>query len=143
VRAQLAAYTEIRAPRWGKEEREYQIVVPKKAYVYGTGRNNCLIHRISHIKLRWWTPGPEGGYLVRLQSPIMAAVCICGRYIRLSDASGKMCELPKPDAVLCGMCHGKGRNFPHNQKHEVPASLAKIRIGCIEIDARTAPPRWR
>lgn len=107
---QIATYNEIRAPRWGKEEKDYQIVAPKKAYVYGTGRNNCLVHKINYIKLRWWTYGPGGHYLVRLESPLMSAETFCGRYIRLSDTSGKMCELPNPDAVPSAPCSCRTRD---------------------------------
>lgn len=130
-----AAYMEIRAPRWGVEEKEVQIVAPKKPWVFGTGRGNALIHKINHIRLRWWDFGPGGHYLVRLQSPRIAAVCNCGRYIRLTDTSGRMCAVPKADAVICKACMGEGRNFPRGREHEISASLARVRLGCIEVPA--------
>jgi hypothetical protein len=54
------------------------------------------------------------------------------KYIRLSDTSGRTCAIPKPDAVLCAACQGKGRNFPRGKEHDVPMNLAKLRLGCVE-----------
>lgn len=126
------AYEGITAPRWGPEEREYQTVKARKPYVHGTGKNNALIHKIRCVRLRWWTCGSNGHYLVRLNTPRMLAVTNCGQWISIDSAQGKMCELPKPDAVMCAACAGKGRNFPRREKHEVPLTLAKIRLGCME-----------
>lgn len=127
-----AVYPEITAPRWGKEEREVQIVPARKPYVYGTNSNNALMHRVKHLRLRWWTYGPHGDYLIRLQSPRVTAVTLCGRYIPIDGTRGKTCELPRADAVLCGMCTGKGTNFPRGKKHAVPMQEAKVKLGCVE-----------
>jgi len=129
-REHIAAYTEIRAPRWGKEESESQIVASKVPYVFGIGANNAVIHTIKHIRLRWWTTSAGGAYLVRLQSPRMIAETNCGTWRHIDGPRTKTCELPAPNAVMCAMCNGKGRNFPRKQQHEVPLALAKIRLGC-------------
>lgn len=131
VMKHTAAYTEIHAPRWGKEEREYAIAKSHPPYVYSTGGNSCLIHKINHVRLRWWECGPRGEYLVRLQSPRMIAVTNCQRWISINGTQAKVCSMPRPDAVLCARCHGEGTNFPHGRPHKVPMSLAKIRLGCI------------
>ncbi|HEX3985790.1 MAG TPA: hypothetical protein VHX13_04190 [Acidobacteriaceae bacterium] len=131
----IAAYPEIIAPRWGAEEREYQTVAPKQPWVHGTGKNNALIHRIRVVRLRWWTCGRGGKYLIRLQSPRMMAVTNCGQWITIDSTRGKVCNLPKADAVICAACMGKGRNFPRHEKHEVPLALAKVRLGCVEVPA--------
>lgn len=133
--SKTAAYNEIRVPRWGKEEKEYQIVKPRKPYVFGTNSNNALIHKVRHMRLRWWACGPRGQYLVRLQSPRMMAVTNCGRWIFVDGTKGKLCELPRPDAVFCAACLGKGRNFPRGEAHEVSRELAKVRLGCVEVPA--------
>jgi hypothetical protein len=127
----IAAYTEITAPRFGTEEREYSIAKHHPPYVYGTGRNNCLIHKINYVKLRWWTHGPRGDYLVRLQSPHIFAVANCGAWFALDGTKAKSCTLPRPDAVLCAKCHGEGTNFPHGRPHKVSRGLARVRLGCI------------
>lgn len=126
-----AAYTEIRAPRWGKEEREYAIANPKVPYVYSTGPNSCLVHKINYVRLRWWECGPKGEYLVRLQSPRMMAVTNCQQWISIDGTKGKVCAFPKPDAVLCARCHGEGTNFPQGIPHKISKKLAKIRLGCV------------
>lgn len=128
---QVAAYTEITAPRWGKEEREYQIVKSRVPYIYGTSRNACLIHKINYVRLQWWKCGPRGDYLVRLQSPRMIAITNCQQWISMDGTKAKTCALPRPDAVLCARCHGEGTNFPHGRPHKVSKQLAKVRLGCI------------
>jgi len=129
-REKVSAYTEVRAPRWGAEEHAvtYAKRIPK--YVHG-GKNAALLHRVLKVRMRWWGYGPWGAYLVRLQSPILIAECVCGMSFRIENTSAKVCESPKPDAVLCGRCHGRGRNFPRDSEHEVPMSLAKVRLGCV------------
>lgn len=128
--SETALYDGVTAPRWGKEENEYQIVAPRKPYVYGTNSNNALVHAVAYMKLRWW----EHDYhcMRRLQSPRIFAYTKCGRSIRLHDTSGKACEVPKPDAVMCAACQGKGRNFPRGKAHEVPLEIAKVKLGCVE-----------
>lgn len=130
-----AAYHEIRAPRWGNEESEWQTVASKSKYVFGTNSQNALMHRILHLQLRWWTCGPQGEYLIRLQAPRVVAVTICHRWIRIDSHStnGRICALPKADAVLCGSCHGQARNFPRGQGHKISRELAKVRLGCVEV----------
>ncbi len=126
-----AIYPEVTAPRWGREESEYQIAKRSPRYVYGTGRNSCLVHKVLHVKLRWWVCGPGGHYLVRLQTPRMFAETCCGMSFFMEAGKSAVCELPRPDAVPCAMCHGEGRNFPRNKPHKVPKELAKVRLGCI------------
>ncbi len=126
-----AAYTEIIAPRWGKEESEYTLAKRTPKYIYGASGNSCLIHKVREVRLRWWTCGPNGSYLVRLQNPRMLAECMCGMSFRIEPGASVACELPKPDAVLCGRCHGEGTNFPQGREHKVPKRLARVRLGCI------------
>ena len=127
----IAVFPEVRAPRWGKEESEYTLAKKHVPYVFSTSTGAALIHKINYVRLRWWTCGPGGKYLVRLATPRMGAVANCGAFFFLNSARAKMCITPRPDAVLCAMCHGKGRNFPRGGQHEVPRELAKIRKGCI------------
>jgi hypothetical protein len=127
----VAAYTEIRAPRWGKEEREYVIAKSRHAYAYSTGANSCLVHKISYLRLRWWTCGPGGEYLVRLQSPVIFAVTNCQHWLSVGGTKAKICAIPNPDAVLCARCHGEGVNFPRDREHKVSKRIAKVKLGCV------------
>ena len=130
---QISAYTEIRAPRWGKEEKEYQIAKKHPKYVFGVGGNNALVHKIRCVRLRWWTVGPSGHYLVRLQSPRMFAECICGATKFIDSPRAKVCEMPAPDAVLCGRCMGTGTNFPRGREHDIPIREARVRLWCSDF----------
>jgi len=127
-----AAYSAITAPRWGAEENDVQIVPARMPYVYGTGGNSALMHKVIYLRLRWWDCGPRGAYLIRLQSPRMLAVTACSQMIRIDGTRGKCCALPRPNAVLCAACHGQGRNFPRGREHAVPIQLARVRLGCVE-----------
>jgi hypothetical protein len=133
---QVAAYTEIRAPRWGKEEHEYVMAKSRVPYAYSTGRNASLIHKISYLRLRWWTCGPGGEYLVRLQSPTIFAVTNCQQWLSLNGTKARSCAMPRPDAVMCARCHGEGVNFPRGREHKIPRNIAKVKLGCIAEASR-------
>ena len=100
------------------------------AYAYGKIGSSSLIHKVSRVKLRWYELN-SATTMQRRINPEMLAETVCGRHIFLDPAHGRMCEIPKPDAVLCGRCHGQGVNFPRGKEHAVPMKLAKIRLGCI------------
>lgn len=127
----VAVFPEVRAPRWGKEESEYTRAKKHPPYVYGTSGNACLIHKVNYVRLRWWTYGGGGSYLIRLSTPRMIAVTNCQRWYSLDSTRAKTCATPRSDAVLCAACHGTGRNFPHGREHAVSKEMAKIRKGCI------------
>jgi hypothetical protein len=130
MREQIALYDGVTAPRGGKEEREHDYAKTFLPYVYSTSRNAALVHRVLRVQVRWWDCAMT--HMLRRQSPILIVECACGMFFRINGAKAKMCEIPKPDAVLCGACNGKGRNFPRRRPADIPLSLAKIRIGCIE-----------
>lgn len=123
-------YDDIRAPRWGKEECEYQTAKANRQWVYGSGKNNALMHKVLYLKLRWWVTGSGGRYLVRLSSPRIMTVTGCGRWMLLEPNHSHLCEMPRPNTVICAACEGRGRNFPKGRKHEIPLAEAKIRLGC-------------
>lgn len=100
-------------------------------YVYGTSSNACLLHKIMHVEMHWYTPGGCGDHLVRLSSPWMGATSMCGQFFSIGGTKAKTCELPRPDTVLCGRCHGEGPIFGKNQEHKITRRQAKDRLGCI------------
>jgi hypothetical protein len=131
----VSAYTDITAPRWGKEEKEYTLVKKHPPFVYGTSRNACLIHKIREVRLRWWTTSSDGHHLVRLQTPRMTAETNCSMWFQLNSGNGATCAMPNPDAVLCAKCHGLGVNFPKGRQHLVSRAIAKINKSCIGSEA--------
>jgi hypothetical protein len=104
-------------------------------YVYSQAKSNgCLIHKIADVELRWWEAHFD--YMVRLDTPKVIAHTVCGmaKFIThgLRKGNALTCAVPKPDAVLCGKCHGETCSFPRKD----PASKqkrkeAKLKLGCI------------
>lgn len=132
LRQVAAVFPEVRAPRFGAEESTYTVAKKHPPYVFSTAPGAVLIHVVSYVRLRWWTYSPGGAYLLRLASPTMMAVANCGQFFSLEGTRAKTCLAPSAEAVLCGMCAGKGRNFPRDGRpHEVSRELAKIRKSCI------------
>lgn len=102
-------------------------------YVYGTAFGS-LLHKVAYIQMRWWSP--DYGRLVRRKAPRLLISTICGQTFFVGAMkNGKprstMCELPKPDAVLCGRCHGEGPTFGKNSNAGVTKREAKARLGCV------------
>jgi len=126
---QTAIYQGVTAPRWGKEEREWIDAKSHPPYVYSTSRNACLVHKIVRVKLRWWKCTWD--CMVRLQHPRMIAESACGMNFFIDSTKAKTCAVPRPDAVLCGRCHGEGPSFPKWRKPKISRDLAKVRLGCV------------
>ena len=100
-------------------------------YAYGANGNSSLVHKVKAVWLRWYELADGGWSMQRRINPGLLAETVCGYSILLTPNHGRTCEIPKPDAVLCGRCHGQGANFPRGKEHAVPMSLAKVRLGCI------------
>ncbi len=133
MRQQIAVYDGIKIPRTNEADRRLLFSVGRvkkhPKYVHGKIGMAVLLHKIDHVEARWWDY--DYNYLLRLQSPILTAHTICGMSWRISSDKSRICEIPKPDAVLCGRCHGQPRNFPRGETPKIPRALAKIRLGCI------------
>ena len=112
-------------------------------YVYGT-RMGKLLHEIAQVTLCWWQLGGHGEYFFRVQSPRVWFETKCGYHFFGSDpqntfissrkSRATVCEIPKPDAVLCGRCRGEGPVFGKHAKvgrGGVTYKQARERIGCV------------
>lgn len=103
-------------------------------YVY-SNLNGLLLHKIAHVQLRWYDAG--GDHLIRRETPHASITTICGQTFfggktrRGGKVRATMCELPKPDAVLCGRCHGEGPVFGKDSTPGVTKQEAKTRLGCV------------
>ena len=100
-------------------------------YVHGVRGNSALIHTIAYVDMDWCQVGGNGSYLIKLDSPIMHATAICGTHFRLSSKSGVTCEIPKPDAVMCGRCNGEMPPFSKRNPNRLDIKAAKKELGCI------------
>jgi hypothetical protein len=102
-------------------------------YVHGRVGFAALLHKIVAVKLTWYDFGDDGNFLVRINKPHMYAECACGAHFSLDGKRGASCELPAPDAVLCGRCEGIGPIRPKNRQVEGRPTKkeAKVRLGCV------------
>jgi hypothetical protein len=105
-------------------------------YVYSTAGNAMLVHKVASVDAYWYEE--DYGRLLRLETPKLIARTACNMscFIHLPRNNRKfkavMCEIPKPDAVLCGACHGEPRPFGKHGKPPCTKEMAKIRLGCLQ-----------
>jgi hypothetical protein len=139
VRRQLAAYSEIIPGRpdldWYKSGRSTPrpgVTVAKRhpPYVHGKIGMAQLLHKVMRLELRWYEVGPDGHHMRRLHSPSMMATTVCGHVFYIGTRA-QTCEMPKPDTVMCGRCHGTGPNFGKHGINNVSRQEAKVRLGCV------------
>lgn len=104
-------------------------------YVYGVSHNSMLIHKVSRVEAHWY----EARYdrLLRLETPKLIAKTVCQQHFFIQmphdrrHFTASFCEIPKPDAVLCGACYGKPRPFGKHGKPPCSKELARVRLGCL------------
>jgi hypothetical protein len=121
------------------EDHEFGKTYAKKfaPYVYSTGHNGMLIHKVASVTLRWWQG--SGDRMIRLRHPQVIAETICGmsKFIQTQKhrMSASMCAIPKPEAVMCKRCMGEAiSTFPRRDPtSKERARLAKVKLGCIAI----------
>lgn len=122
------------------EDHDFGVTRPKRhaQYVY-SNQNGALIHKVSHVSLSWYQA--QSDHLVRLTTPNMTIRTICGQqFFGSKNRGGKqrltMCAIPKPDAVLCGKCHGEEATFGKHGNAPCDKRAATARLGCItEVQA--------
>ena len=106
-------------------------------YVYSSNGNGLLIHKVLRVEARWYDVVPAG--LLRRHTPHLTAISVCGQYFYINHGKGYgvACEMPKPDAVLCGRCHGTGPVFRKNPVDIEKRRDAHRKLGCIaEVELR-------
>ena len=97
-------------------------------YVHSVGPNAMLIHKVANVKIDF-----GGGKT----SIIAETVCGMSKSITHRYGNGriksKMCEIPDPNAVLCGACHGELPTFSKKRKIRIKKRWAKDHLGCKGI----------
>jgi len=104
------------------------------------------------MKLQWWQLGDSGSYWRRRKSPRITYSTKCGmfffgpdpesEYRRDKPSKAVACELPRPNAVLCGRCRGQGPVFAKGTqpKPNGPTRYeARERLGCV-VNGVELPP---
>jgi hypothetical protein len=99
-------------------------------YAHSTSRNACLIHKVAVVRIHWYSG--HYSYMRRLESPSVYAETVCGQTVFINNGkkSGKMCEIPDPNAVLCGRCHGELPTFSRRRIVRIKKQWAKDHLGC-------------
>ena len=100
-------------------------------YVYSANKMGLLIHKIADVDLYWWEPCDGGERLVRRTAPKMIAHTICNQSKYLKPGKAHTCAIPRPDAILCGRCHGETPTFARNKPAKVSKQYARDHLGCI------------
>jgi hypothetical protein len=119
-------------PGWNRFGITEAKTFPK--YVYSANKMGFLMHKIAKVELHWWEACDGGERLVRRDKPRMIAHTVCGDSRFLEPGRAHTCCLPKPDAVLCGRCHGRPATFRGRKENEVSKQFAKDHLGCfIEV----------
>ena len=127
------------------EDRQFGKTRAKRhpKYVYGTA-SGLLMHEVAYVELHWYDFGPGGHSLIRRDSPRITITTCCGqlfhaqpRHWNRPNRDGKpratICDVPNPDAVLCGRCRGEGPVFGKNGTGNVTKREAKDRLGCDDV----------
>ena len=113
----------------------YGITVAKKfpPYVFST-RGGSLVHKVAYVELWWWDVGRNGHTLVRRVSPRMHAHTVCGMTFFLRATRNRTCQVPSPEALLCGRCHGEPATFgPYGEgtRDGWTRKSASVKLGCV------------
>jgi hypothetical protein len=101
-------------------------------YVYSVTPNSCLMHRIAAVEI-YWDVLVNGSTVGRLKTPRMMARTICGMTKFLFAQKSRTCQVPLPDSVLCGRCHGEVATFGKSgagTKAGLTRKVARIKLGC-------------
>jgi hypothetical protein len=103
-------------------------------YVFSVRGPAALVHKIASVELRWYRVCNHGHALMKLNRPTMIAKLVCGGSRFLIGEATRTCHIPKPDAVLCGRCHGELASFGKNGpaiKAGITREVAKVKLGCV------------
>lgn len=137
MREQISAYPEIIPGRpdldWYRSDQttpQPGVTYAKKhpPYVHGKIGMAQLLHRISYVELHWYESCYD--HMRRLRSPRIIANTVCGTSFRIGTKA-QTCELPAPQTVLCGRCHGEKPNWGRHGSHIVSRRDARLKLGCI------------
>lgn len=102
-------------------------------FVYSTNSNGCLIHKVRFMELRWYEVESRDS-LRWLKNPRIIIVTKCSQSFFLKSRNGlgfKMCEIPSPDAVMCGRCEGKNASFSKGVDSYEKRKEAHAKLGCM------------
>lgn len=103
-------------------------------YVFGVRSGSCLVHKVLRVECHWLRVSNSGHDLIRLKRPVMIAITNCQYHFRLTVNTSRTCQVPKPDALLCGRCHGEGATFGKRgpaRNSGLTRQEAGVKLGCV------------
>lgn len=98
-------------------------------YVHSTGPNAMLIHKVAAVKLCF----EASKTTIIAETNCGMSKILAHRYLSSRHTPAKMCEIPDPNAVLCGVCHGELPTFSKRRKEQIKKRWAKDHLGCKGI----------
>jgi hypothetical protein len=93
------------------------------AYVYGTSKGACLVHRVTGLHLHWVLD--RKGMRKFSHHSIS---CACGQ--TFLQRRSQMCEIPNIDAIDCGRCWKNGPVFKWHSDYDLRKE-AHMKLGCV------------
>ena len=107
-------------------------------YVYSTGSNGALIHKVERVQIFWDVKDGQRNQ----GKPAVIAETVCGMskiighyYANPGETRAMMCEIPDPSAVLCGRCLGELPTFSKRRSERIAKKWAHDHLGCKSYDA--------
>lgn len=116
------------------QDHNFGITQAKKfpPYVFSIRGASALVHKVVGVDCRWWKP--HYNKLVYQQRPTMIARTACNYSFFLEGSRTRTCQIPAPDALLCGACHGEERPFGRRgwaRKAGITKMSAHVKLGCV------------
>lgn len=105
-------------------------------YVHSVGPNAMLIHKVAAVKMCF-----EGTKTTIIAETICGMSKIVAHRYSGGRMKAKMCEIPDPNAILCGSCHGELPTFSKRRKVRIKKRWAKDHLGCKGIVEVIGPYR--
>jgi hypothetical protein len=100
-------------------------------FVFSTDANSCLVHKVASIEFHWTDVINQGRDLIRLDSPRIIIRTKCGQFFRPVKKKAVVCELPSPDALVCGRCERKSSTFRKGKDSYNARRKAHDKLGCL------------
>ncbi len=121
-------------PDFGHPDFGTTKVVRFAPYVHSRIGQGYLIHKTAQVEIKWYSGHYD--WMQRLEKPNVIARTVCGQSVFLNNGkkSGQVCEIPDPNAVLCGRCHGELPTFSKARKERIAKRWAKDHLGCTGQD---------
>lgn len=117
-------------------DHSFGVTLAKKypPFVFSIRGVSCLVHKVARVELHWWRVSKDGHALVKLKQPVMFAETHCSTSFRLQGSVSRTCWIPRPDALLCGRCHGDVATFGKHgpaTKAGIQRQEAHVKLGCV------------